>query len=268
MSVIIDKSKCIGCGACAEDCVSGCLAIRDGGAVLETDGCILCGHCVAICPAEAISIPECRMDLVEELLPADMKEDPVHLQRFLSGSRSIRRYRPIPVEREKLEAILETGRMSPTAGNRQNLRFVVLQKRLPELRVLAVEALYRNAKDIAARLGTDRYISTLTRMHEELLCGRDRLFFGAPAVIVVVERGGDAVNGALAASRMALMAQALDVGVCFNGFFSSAAELEPRIREMLGLGAADRIALTFVVGYPDVTYLRTAPRRKLRADWL
>lgn len=268
MSVVIDQSECIGCGACAEVCVRGCLEVRDGCAALTEDGCMLCGHCVAVCPARAVSIPEYRMDLVEELLPEDTQEDPVHLQKFLSGSRSIRRYRPIPVEREKLEAVLETGRMSPTASNRQNLRFVVLQERLPELRVLAVEALYRNADAIAARLGTDRYLHTLGRMHEELLRGGDRLFFGAPAVIVVIERGGGVVNGALAGSRMALMAQALGLGVCFNGFFGRAAELEPRIPELLGLGEEDRIALTFSIGYPDVTYRRTVPRSKLRAEWM
>ena len=192
----------------------------------------------------------------------------MELQKCLEGRRSIRRYRKMAVEQEKLEAVLETGRTSPTASNRQNLRFAVIRERLPEIRELAVEALYRNTDAIVAQIGAERYRYTLKRMHDELPRGGDRLFFGAPAVIVVIERGSGVVNGALAASRMELMAASLGLGVCYNGFFARAAALEPRIPELLGMGEGDRIAVTFAVGYPDVSFLRTAPRRDLRVEWL
>lgn len=268
MSLKIEHEKCIGCGLCAEDCLQNCLAVEDGRAAQVRDACISCGHCVAVCPTGAIAIPEYRMDLVEELQPEDMQMEPARLQRFMSGRRSIRRYQKREVEKEKLEAILETGRMTPTASNRQNLSFVVLQQRLPLLRELAVEALYQNADEISAQLGLARYKVKFVEMHEGLAQGRDRLFFNAPAVIVVIERGGSVVNGALAASRMELMAAAQGLGVCYNGFFARAAEIEPRILEELRCGEKDRIAVTFAVGYPDVTYRRTAPRRALRVKWM
>ena len=268
MSLMIDYQKCIGCGACADDCLQGCLAVENGCAVQVKETCIGCGHCVAVCPADAIAIPDYETDLVEELTPEDLQMNPVHLQRFMSGRRSIRRYLDKPVEREKLEAILETGRMTPTSSNRQNLRFVVLQNKLPELRKMAVEALGQNADAIAAQLGAARYRDKLIWMQEELERGNDRLFFGAPAVIVVIERGGSVVNGALAASRMELMAVAQGLGVCFNGFFVRAADANPKILEALGCGEQDAIVTTLAVGYPDVEYRRTAPRKKLRASWL
>ena len=268
MSLTIDHQKCIGCGACVSDCLQKCLALEDGLAVQVQNTCNACGHCVAICPAGAVAIPDCEMDLVEELRPEDMQMDPVHLQRFMSGRRSIRQFQNRSVEREKLEAILETGRMTPTSSNRQNLRFVVLQDKLPELREMAVEALGENADEIAAQLGASRYRDKLLWIREELHRGNDRLFFEAPAVIVVIERGGSVVNGALAASRMELMAVAQGLGVCFNGFFVWAASVDPRIPEALGCGEQDNIVTTLAVGYPDVNYCRTAPRKKLRVSWL
>lgn len=41
--------------------------------------------------------------------------------------RSIRKWKPKPVEREKLEKILEVGRRAPSASNVQPWRFIVVQ---------------------------------------------------------------------------------------------------------------------------------------------
>lgn len=43
--------------------------------------------------------------------------------------RSVRIFKPDPVEREKLERILEAGRLAPSAKNRQEWRFIVIQKK-------------------------------------------------------------------------------------------------------------------------------------------
>ena len=40
--------------------------------------------------------------------------------------RSIREYRPLPVEDEKLERILEAGRLAPTARNQQDWRILIV----------------------------------------------------------------------------------------------------------------------------------------------
>ena len=268
MSLMIDLETCIGCGLCVKDCVAGCLALEDGHAVLAKPLCISCGHCVAICPKNAVSIPEYRMDLVEELSPEDTQTDPVKLQKFMSARRSIRQFHNREVEQEKLEAILETGRMSPTAANRQSLRFVVIRDQLPQFRRMVVEALNANADTIAGTLASPRYRDKFPVMLAALDAGGDPLYFGAPAVIMVIERGGDIANGAMAASRMELTAAALGLGCCYNGFTAIAAAHDQEILNFLNCSPADRIAMTFALGYPSVTYRRTAPRKPLRANWL
>ena len=52
--------------------------------------------------------------------------------------RSIRSYEDRPVEEEKLNAVLEAGRLAPSASNRQEWRFVVVRD--PELRTRLAEA--------------------------------------------------------------------------------------------------------------------------------
>lgn len=41
--------------------------------------------------------------------------------------RSIRKYKPIPVEEDKLARVLEAGRLAPSAANRQPWHFIVVK---------------------------------------------------------------------------------------------------------------------------------------------
>ncbi|HEB49978.1 MAG TPA: electron transfer flavoprotein subunit alpha [Desulfobulbus sp.] len=53
----VDAEKCIGCGACEEQCAFGAIKVEDGCAVVG-DGCTLCGGCIDACEAEALHIEE------------------------------------------------------------------------------------------------------------------------------------------------------------------------------------------------------------------
>lgn len=58
MPVLIDKTKCTGCGSCVDDCYVKALSVVEGGAVVDPDSCVECGVCtVDSCPVGAISLP-------------------------------------------------------------------------------------------------------------------------------------------------------------------------------------------------------------------
>ncbi len=55
----IDSEKCNGCGACAEACHEGAIAMIDGKArLIKDDYCDGLGDCLPVCPTDAISFVE------------------------------------------------------------------------------------------------------------------------------------------------------------------------------------------------------------------
>lgn len=93
----------------------------------------------------------------------------------------------------------------------------------------------------------------------------DRLFFNAPTVILVSAKSN--INAALASTNMELMANTLDSGVLFSGFTLRAAKDNKEVRNFLEIEADKKLITALVIGYPDVKYFRTVPRKQADIIW-
>ncbi len=56
MAVVVDKAKCIGCGACVVECPVEALDLVDGIATVNPDKCKDNGSCVTVCPSNALTL--------------------------------------------------------------------------------------------------------------------------------------------------------------------------------------------------------------------
>lgn len=49
------NEKCVGCGSCAESCMTQTIRIRENVAVIDHSACLECGMCYRVCPNGAVS---------------------------------------------------------------------------------------------------------------------------------------------------------------------------------------------------------------------
>lgn len=270
----VNREKCIACMQCIKDCPARVISLKDGKAEINNEGCIKCGHCVAICPVYAVSTDDYNM---EEVKPYDKESFTVeaeNLLNFIKFRRSVRRFKNKPVEKEKLEQIIEAGRFTQTSTNSQDVSYTVVTEKLEELKKLAYSSLKQKGEYILANLTPEteylkRYANMWLHSYSQFQddpTKNDRLFFNAPAVIFVTSP--TPINGGLASSNMELMTDALGLGTFFNGFLLVASQDNKEILDLLGIKDGKQIISCLVIGYPDVKYQRTAPRKKADINWI
>lgn len=146
--------------------------------------------------------------------------------------------------------ILEAGRLTHTAKNLQDVSFAVLEKEKDRMEQMAV-SLFKKAKPVA---------DLFSPMAKNNTIDSHFFFFNAPAVIVIMAK--NKTNGILAAQNMEFVAEANGLGVLFSGFFTMAANASPKIRKAMKVPKGKRVAMTLVLGYPDVKFFRSAQRKK------
>ena len=138
----------------------------------------------------------------------------------------------------------------------QDVSFVVLDKKKHELEQMAVR-LFRKVKPFADLFSP---MARNNKIHDHFF------FFRAPIVIVILAK--DKTNGLLAAQNMEFIAEANGLGVLYSGFFTTAANISGKIKKALKIPKGKHAAMTLVLGYPDVKFLRTAQREKLDVKYM
>lgn len=260
--VLVDQDKCIGCGTCVQDCVSRALILRSGQAEIQSN-CIQCGHCVAICPEGCVSIPEYDMADVEEYDPESFRLDSERFLHAVKFRRSIRSYQPRSVDRKTLEFILQAGRYTATAVNRQDCSFIIIQNQLPEFKKVLWDAIEETLSHPTEELpeGIEVFRTFCERRKKNPQ--EDYLFRNAPAVLLIA--ANNLWDAGMAAQNMEMAAVSKGLGALYDGYLLRAAKL-PAPSEWLGIGEKP-LATAMLLGYSAVQYERTAPRRAVDVIW-
>jgi nitroreductase/NAD-dependent dihydropyrimidine dehydrogenase PreA subunit len=270
----VNAESCIGCGQCIKDCFPKDIELIGGIAKINNVACMECGHCIAVCPRNAVSSTgEYNMEDVKDYNKEKFSVDADNLLNFIKFRRTIRQFKNKEVEEDKITNIIEAGRFTQTGSNMQDVSYIVVREGIDKLKSLTLESLKKMGEAILAdssleNLVFKRYAAMWIEMykeHQENPNGNDRLFFNAPTAIIVT--ANSQVNGALASSNMELMTNALGLGTFFSGFFVRAAQGNKKIIDFLGVAEGKQIVTCMIIGYPNVKYVRTVPRKKADIHW-
>ncbi len=264
-NVIINKETCIGCGLCVKDCSNGAIILEDKKAKVNLKLCNECSHCVAVCPQASVSMSDYDENEIIKYDKGRLNIAPDDFLYLLKFRRSVRQFKNKDIESDKLAGIIEAGRYSPTASNRQSNRFIIIKDKLDDVRNSAINTLYDMAVNTDYMKNQPVYRNLFIKMHEDYKNNKgDRLFFNAPAVMVITSEnksGFADIDAGIAASRMELQAVSSGLGVCYIGFLKSAITLNSDIKKLMDMGDNEEFILSFVLGYPDVKYQRTVNRK-------
>jgi nitroreductase/Pyruvate/2-oxoacid:ferredoxin oxidoreductase delta subunit len=287
-TLTVDTTLCRACGACVQECVHH-LAVPGGVHVDHADPrCERCLHCYAVCPAGAIVLPEQHVPLAEEDAWRDVR--PEALESLLAVRRSTRRFQHKPVPRDLIARVVAAGRYVPSGGNRHAYEFTVLTDPAVQQELLARFSRYYGrirkmmGNPLVKALGTlffgpteraflndPKYGRVMVELLDQFHAGDDPVFYHAPAVIIVHTQElipTPQEDSILAGFAMALMAQALGLGTCFVSLAHKGLSADKRCKALVGIAPEDHIHAVLLLGYPDVTYRRPAPKPEPVTQWV
>ncbi len=169
------------------------------------------------------------------------------LQKLIQGRRSVRTYLDRPVEREKIMACIEAGRLAPSAQNVQPWRFIVIDD--PQIKDGFCQTAFSGV-----------YSAT-------------RFAAAAPAIVAIAARKdlvanilGRSIQGTswylidigIAGEHVVLQAQELGLSTCWIGWFNA-----KKAGSFLGLPSSYKVSILLSIGYSSGSPASSQKRKPL-----
>jgi nitroreductase/NAD-dependent dihydropyrimidine dehydrogenase PreA subunit len=267
----IDETKCKKDGLCARECPMVIIKLKDGDGFPEIvpggeDICNSCGHCVAICPHGALDhsrVPRESSPFIEK----DLKINENQAVQFLRSRRSIRFFKNQPVEREKLQRLIEIARYAPSGGNLQLVEWVVFTD--PDTIKGVAERTVEWMRKVLEKdpQSVPPYFPLIVGAWD---MGYNTVTWSAPALVLASapkEATTGMVDVTLALSYFELAAPKLGLGTCWAGLVSGAMKASAAVMEAVGLPEGHPHYYPMMIGYPKPKYSRVPERKAPKITW-
>jgi nitroreductase len=167
----------------------------------------------------------------------------------INTRRSVRSYLDMPVEDEKLQAVLDAVRMAPSWANLQCWRMVVVKD-----------------KAVQEKLGDLSYVESFFATKGYKSNPSKKALAKAPVVIILCADPAQSgvlwdqnyylVDAGIAAQNLMLAARGQGLGTVFVGIFD-----EEKVKSLLNIPASIRVIGLFPLGYPTEEK-KEGPKRK------
>jgi nitroreductase len=152
---------------------------------------------------------------------------------LIISRQSDRKYSDTPIEQEKLDRIIEAGRMSPSACNAQPWKFVVVND--PSLVLKVADAAS------AKLLGMNSFVAQAPLI---IVIVREKPNMSSKVGATIKDKDYSLFDIGIATENICLQAKAEGIGSCIIGWFD-----EKMIRKILEIPKSKRVELLITLGY-------------------
>ena len=159
---------------------------------------------------------------------------------------SVRKYQDKPVEKEKLQKLIESVRLAPSTSNSQPWKLILVDE--PELKDKIARATFSKAVSFNKFAPEAPVIAVLTIENPKLITR-----IGS----IIKNREFPLIDIGIAAENFCLQAAELGLGTCMLGWFN-----EKQIKKLLDIPRKTRIGLVITLGYAEEGYPLRKKNRK------
>jgi len=159
--------------------------------------------------------------------------EPKEILDLIINRQSDRKYSERPVEQEKLDRIIEAGRMAPSACNAQPWKFIIVTE--PGLVAGVAEAAS------APLLGMNTFVAQAPVM---IVIVREKPNLTSKIGASIKDKDYSLIDIGIASENICLQAEAEGLGSCMLGWFD-----ESRVKKLLGVPKNKRVELIITLGY-------------------
>ena len=152
---------------------------------------------------------------------------------LIISRQSDRKYCDKQIEKEKLDRIIEAGRMAPSACNAQPWKFIVITE--PELVQKVAEAAS------AKLLGMNSFVN---QAPVNIIVVREKPNFSSKIGATIKKKDYSLIDIGIASENICLQAKAEGIGSCIIGWFD-----ENLLKKTLNIPAKKRVELIITLGY-------------------
>ncbi|MHC1705229.1 MAG: nitroreductase family protein [Tenuifilaceae bacterium] len=168
-------------------------------------------------------------------------------QWLTNNRQSVRGYKPDMVEKDKLNRILEAGRLSPSACNAQPWKFIVVDD--SELKNKIADA-------TSNRIIGINHFTKQAPVHIVIIL--EPANFNSNFGSIMKDKNLPLIDIGIAAAQICLQATAEGLGTCILGWFN-----ETSVRKLLNIPKSKRVILIITLGYPTTEEIREKKRKTL-----
>ena len=287
----INYQICQNCRLCVQVCPSKILSVNENKQTYFKEErkhiCLECGHCMAVCSTQAITVNSMTYEKDFEQIPENNINYPEFIN-FLKTRRSVREFKNKPVEKEKLQQIIEAISTAPFGAENDDISIsIITEKSVIKKSLPLMSKFYRDLKKwfknpmiryiIKKKEGIETFntiknhLMPMINLNHYDLSSYNAITRDAPAIIIFHSKpdAEEHTEDAHICNTIAMLtAHSLGLGTTIIGLIGPAVNKFPELKDLFKIPQENKVITSIIIGYPKYKYPYSVKRNRQKVTWI